>query len=57
MELKAGTATDSVLTQLLAYMADVKRTIAGSKKVRGIIIAHEFSERARITSFATHVEY
>jgi len=45
IELKAGTATDSVLAQVLAYMADVKNTLAGQKRVRGIIIAYDFSNR------------
>ena len=45
IELKAGTAIDSVLAQVLAYMADVKSTIAGQKMVRGIIIAYDFSNR------------
>jgi RecB family endonuclease NucS len=45
IELKAGTATDSVLAQVLAYMADVKKTLADQKKVRGIIIASGFSNR------------
>jgi hypothetical protein len=45
IELKAGTATDSVLAQVLAYMADVKNTLADQKRVRGIIIAYDFSNR------------
>lgn len=45
IELKAGTATDSVLAQVLAYMAGVKKTLAGQKRVRGIIIAYDFSDR------------
>ncbi|MGD0495718.1 MAG: endonuclease NucS domain-containing protein [Candidatus Bathyarchaeia archaeon] len=45
IELKAGTATDSVLAQVLAYMADVKKTLADQKRVRGIIIAYDFSNR------------
>jgi hypothetical protein len=45
IELKAGTATDSVLAQVLGYMADVKKTLADQKKVRGIIIAYDFSKR------------
>ena len=45
IELKAGTATDRVLTQILAYIADLSHGIASGKKVRGIIIAHDFSNR------------
>ena len=45
LELKAGTATESVLAQVLAYMADVKRELAKRKSVRGIIVAYDFAER------------
>lgn len=45
IELKAETATDPVLTQILAYMADVSREIANGKKVRGIIVAYGFADR------------
>jgi RecB family endonuclease NucS len=44
IELKAGTASDSVLAQLLGYMADVKKLAVG-KGVRGIVIAYDFSNR------------
>ena len=44
IELKAGTGKDDVLTQTLAYMADLKET-AGKRKTRGIIIAHDFSSK------------
>jgi hypothetical protein len=45
LELKAGIGQDSVLTQVLSYMATIKKDVAGEKEVRGIIIAHDFSER------------
>jgi hypothetical protein len=45
IELKAGTATDAVLTQILAYMADVSHEIAEGRKVRGIIVAYGFTDR------------
>ncbi len=45
IELKAGTATDSVLTQILAYMADVGHELADGKGVRGIVVAHDFTDR------------
>jgi hypothetical protein len=45
LELKAGTGNDAVLTQVLSYMATLKKDIAGDKKVRGIIVAHDFSDR------------
>jgi RecB family endonuclease NucS len=45
LELKVGTATESVLAQVLAYMADVTKEMSKEKPVRGIIIAHDFAER------------
>jgi len=44
IELKADMGGDSVLTQTLAYMADVSK-IAEERKVRGIIIARDFSSK------------
>ena len=44
IELKADKGGDAVLTQVLAYMADIKE-IAGQRKIRGIIIAHDFSSK------------
>lgn len=44
LEIKAGTAKESVLTQLLAYMADVTKEFS-TKAVRGIIVAYDFSEK------------
>ena len=48
IELKAGEADRQVCGQILAYMNWVKDTLAGPRKVRGIIIANEFSERLRL---------
>lgn len=45
IELKAGTASDSVLAQILAYMADVKAELPKRKTVRGIIVAYGFAEK------------
>jgi len=45
LELKAGTATEAVLAQILAYMADVTRELSMGKPVRGIIVAYDFAER------------
>ena len=57
MELKAGTATDAVLTQTLAYMADIRRKLSTERDVKGIIIAHDFSSRLiTATSLLTNVE-
>jgi RecB family endonuclease NucS len=35
IEIKAGTATDSVLTQVLSYMANIKKDLAKQAEVRG----------------------
>lgn len=45
LELKAGIGNDAVLTQVLSYMATIKKDLVGGKGVRGIIIAHDFSDR------------
>jgi len=45
IELKAGTASESVLTQILAYMADVTAELSKGKTVRGIIVAYGFAEK------------
>jgi len=45
LELKAGTATESVLAQVLAYMADITRELSKGKPTRGIIVAYDFAER------------
>lgn len=44
VELKKTKASDKALGQLLRYMGWVKEKIAGGKKVRGILITHEFDE-------------
>lgn len=45
LELKSGTATEAVLAQILAYMADITREVSMGKPVRGIIVAYDFAER------------
>lgn len=45
IELKAGEADDKVCGQIQRYMGWVKENIAKRQKVRGIIIANDFSER------------
>jgi len=45
IELKAGKASESVLTQILAYMADVTAELPKGKTVRGIIVAYGFAEK------------
>ncbi|MBI5300517.1 MAG: DUF1016 family protein [Chloroflexi bacterium] len=46
IELKAGEADRQVCGQIQAYMGWVKENLAGEKKVRGIIIANDFTARA-----------
>lgn len=56
IELKAGTARDEVLTQTLSYMVDICKN-AGQKMVRGIIIAHDFSDKLVLaTSMVMNIE-
>lgn len=50
IELKAGEADRQVCGQIQAYMGWVKEQLAGARTVRGIIIAHEFTERARLAA-------
>lgn len=45
LELKAGTATEAVLAQILAYMADITRELSMEKPVRGIIVAYCFCRK------------
>jgi hypothetical protein len=49
IELKAGEAKDGSLTQLLAYMNDLISE-SNSGKVRGILVAHEFSDKLKKAS-------
>jgi len=50
IELKAGDADRQVCGQIQAYMGWAKEKLAGQKKVRGIIIANEFTERLRLAA-------
>lgn len=45
IELKAAEADRQVCGQIQAYMGWVKENLAGDKKVRGIIVASNFTER------------
>lgn len=45
IELKAGEADRQVAGQIQAYMGWVKENLAKQRKVRGIIVANEFTER------------
>jgi RecB family endonuclease NucS len=50
IELKAGDADRQVCGQFQAYMGWVKQNIAGANSVRGIIIAHDFTERTKLAA-------
>jgi Endonuclease NucS C-terminal domain len=45
IELKAGKAADGACGQILGYISWVQKELAGGKKVRGIIVASDFSDR------------
>ncbi|MDQ0286992.1 hypothetical protein J2Z49_002109 [Desulfofundulus luciae] len=47
IELKAGKASHSAAGQVLSYISWVRRNIAGSKNVRGIIIAEDFDRKLK----------
>ena len=47
IEIKAGTADDSVCGQVLRYMGWVKRELADGQAVRGIVVANHFHEGAK----------
>jgi hypothetical protein len=50
VELKAGNADRQVCGQIQAYMGWVKANLAGPRGVRGIIVANEFTERAKLAA-------
>ena len=50
IELKAGDADRQVCGQIQAYMGWVKANLAGPRSVRGIIVAHQFTERAKLAA-------
>lgn len=52
IELKAGTADDRVVGQILRYMGWAQHAIADGAAVRGIIVASDFTERARFAATA-----
>lgn len=46
VELKAGKADSRAIGQILGYMGDLQEE-EGGKPVRGILVAHDFDQRAR----------
>jgi endonuclease len=46
VELKAGKADSRAIGQILGYMGDLQEEESG-KKVRGILVAHDFDKRAK----------
>lgn len=49
IELKAGDAEEKALVQLLRYMAAIKKYTL-NREVRGIIVAHSFSDETRLAA-------
>lgn len=47
IELKAGEADRQVCGQIQAYMGWVRTNLAGQRKVRGIIVASDFTDRMK----------
>ena len=52
IELKAGRADDRVVGQILRYMGWVQQEIAPAAGVRGIVVASDFTDRARYAAAA-----
>lgn len=50
IELKAGTASNSVIGQILGYISWVRQNISQGRNVRGIIIADDFDKRVKYAS-------
>ena len=50
IELKAGTANDAVIGQILGYSSWVRKNLSQVKGVRGIIIADDFDKRVKYAS-------
>ena len=44
IELKAGLANDNAIGQVSSYMGWVRKNLADGRKVRGVIIANDFTE-------------
>ena len=55
IELKAEVATDRTLGQILRYMGWVKEQIAHGDEVRGMIVAHDFDNGARLAIRAANL--
>ncbi len=52
IEIKAGTADEKVCGQILRYMGWIKKHLADDCNVRGIIVAHNFSEKMTYAALA-----
>ncbi len=50
IELKVSRGHDRAIGQLLAYMGWVQKDLAGTKKVRGIVVANAFTEDFRLAA-------
>ncbi len=51
VELKAGKADSRAIGQILGYMGDLIKE-EGGRKVRGILVAHDFDQRAKSAAMA-----
>lgn len=54
IELKAGEAPETIITQILSYIESLKRETG--RPARGIVIAREFSTRVRLASAAAGLQ-
>ena len=50
IEVKAGDTDRQVCGQIQAHLGWVKQNLAASRSVKGIIITHDFTERARLAA-------
>jgi hypothetical protein len=55
IELKAGEAPDSVVAQVLSYVASLQATESG-RRVRALLVAREFPTRVRLAARAAGIQ-
>jgi len=54
IELKSGEAPDSAVTQILSYIGSLQAET--SQRVRGVLVAREFSPRIRLAAAAARIQ-
>jgi RecB family endonuclease NucS len=54
IELKSGEAPDQAITQLLSYIGSLQAET--DQKVRGVLVAREFSDRVRLAARAAGIQ-